>query len=466
MLDRSNRRSRCDKLRVALLLSLLGCGHVTPATDAASDTPGSGGDADSDGPSQPQSFALTVAPTGGAAGARVVTSGDSAIDCGATCAHSYASGTQVTLTATAITGKGLNFQSWTGDCAASANAPTCTLTMNQPHSVGATFAPVNYLFISAGTFDTSTGVVGGDTLCQTEATTRGFPDANHYIAWLSVSGTPARDRIQTARGWVRLDGLPVLDSPSETTHILYPPRLGSLGQDLTSARVVTGTDADGSAVANCLSFTSNTAMQSAALGRPGSGAGGWTNAFNIGCDSTDLHVYCLGTQSVSQIAPPAVEGRLAFASDGVFDPSSGRASADALCQSEATTHGFPGHFLALMSLLTEAASQRFDTTGPPWVRRDGVQLTARPSDLFAGNGLIAALDVTGTLAYLDHNDRIWTGSDQPNTSGMFAPTTCNNWSDAGETGAVGAPDDTGGFGYYHTESLPCDTPHRVYCLQQ
>lgn len=442
---------------VALVASLLGCGHVVPLADA-SETPGS------DGPAQ--MFALTVTPSGGTAAARTVISDDSAIDCGAACMHDYAGGTQVTLTAKAITGKGRIFQSWTGDCAARTNAASCTITMDQAHSVGATFAPVNYIFISAAAFDPSTGVIGGDTLCQTEATNRGFPDANHYVAWLSVSGTPARDRIQAARGWVRLDGLPVLDSPNDTTHILYPPRLGALAQDLTAVRVVTGTDGDGSSVANCLGFTSNTAMQSAAVGRPGSGAGGWTNALSATCNSTDLHVYCLGTQAVSQIAPPAVAGRLAFASDGVFDPSKGRDSADALCQREATAHGASGHYLALVSSLADAASQRFDTAGLPWLRHDGVQLTTRSSDLFAGTGLNAALDVTGSLTYLDHNDRIWTGSDQPNTAGMFPPTTCNDWSDASETGAVGTPDDTAGFGYYHTESLPCDIPHRVYCLQQ
>jgi hypothetical protein len=419
-----------------------------------------------DGGADPENFTLTVLASGGAATTRTVTSGEGSIDCGATCSHAYAGGTQVTLTATAGSGKGLVFQGWTGDCAASTNAPTCTIVMSQTRNVGATFAAVNYVFVSAATFDTSTGVLGGDTLCKAEATARGFPDASHYVAWLSDLNAPAVGRIQTARGWVRLDGLPVLDSPNDVTRILYPPRLGALGQDLTSVRVVTGTDATGASAANCLNFGTNAAMQMAAIGQPGSGAGGWTNVGPVPCDATDLHVYCFGTAAVTQVVPPAVSGRLAFVSDGTFDPSTGRGAADALCQREATAGGLPGTYLALVSLIAEAASQRFDTTGPVWVRRDGVQLTARPSDLFAGDGLVAAFDVTGTTKYLDHTDRIWTGSDKPNTAGMFISSTCEDWSMPLEMGAVGTPDSTSGFNYYHSESLSCVEPHRVYCLQR
>jgi hypothetical protein len=448
--------------RVAAVALLAGCSSILGIREPTL----LDGGADPDAPSQSETFTLTVLASGGAATARTVTSGEGSIDCGATCSHAYAGGTQVTLTAAAVTGKGLVFQSWTGDCAGSANAPTCTIVMSQARNVGATFAAVNYVFISAATFDTSMGVLGGDTLCKAEATARGFPDASRYIAWLSDLNAPAVGRIQTARGWVRLDGLPVLDSPDDVTHILYPPRLGALGQDLTSVRVVTGTDAAGSSAANCLNFSSNTSMQMAAVGQPGSGAGGWTNVGTVSCDATDLHVYCFGTATVSQVVPPAVSARLAFVSDGTFNPSTGRGAADALCQGEATTDGLPGDYLALVSLIAEAASHRFDTTGPVWVRRDGVQLTTRPSDLFAGDGLVAAFDVTGTIKYLDHSDRIWTGSDKPNTAGMSVPTTCNDWSEPLETGAVGTPDSTSGFNYYHSESLSCGTPHRVYCLQR
>jgi hypothetical protein len=218
------------------------------------------------------------------------------------------------------------------------------------------------------------------------------------------------------------------------------------------------------AAANCLNFSTNTS-QTAAVGIPGSGAGGWTNAFALGCGTADLHVYCFGTSAVAQISPPAGPSRIAFVSDGTFTPSAGRGAADTLCQTEATASSLPGNYLALVSLIAAPASDRFDTTGPTWARRDGVQLTTRPADLFAGNGLVAAFDVTGTVKYLDVNDRIWTGSDKPNTQGMEL-TTCNDWSDASSSGAVGAPSTTSNIIYFHSESEPCNTPHRVYCLQR
>jgi hypothetical protein len=203
----------------------------------------------------------------------------------------------------------------------------------------------------------------------------------------------------------------------------------------------------------------------AAVGIPSSGAGGWTNAFPESCNTADLRIYCFGTSAVAQISPPAGPARIAFVSDGTFTPTAGRGAADTLCQTEATASSLAGNYLALMSLLTAAAGDRFDTTGPTWARRDGVQLTTRPADLFAGDGLGAAFDVTGTIKYLDVGDRIWTGSDKPSTPSMSG-TGCDDWSNVGATGAVGAPSTTSGFNYFHSESEPCNTPHRVYCIER
>src|SRR6266404_5684235 len=71
-------------------------------------------------------------------GAGSVTSNPAGINCTSpgTCSQSYASGTAVTLSATAASGN--IFVGWTGACSGSAS--TCTVTMNAPQSVGATFA--------------------------------------------------------------------------------------------------------------------------------------------------------------------------------------------------------------------------------------------------------------------------------------------------------------------------------------
>ncbi|HKN49535.1 MAG TPA: Ig-like domain-containing protein, partial [Actinomycetota bacterium] len=71
-------------------------------------------------------FTLSVSPQG--TGSGTVTSSPTGINCGATCSASFASGTQVTLTATPASGS--TFDGWTGGGCASTNPCTLTLTAN------------------------------------------------------------------------------------------------------------------------------------------------------------------------------------------------------------------------------------------------------------------------------------------------------------------------------------------------
>ena len=81
-------------------------------------------------------YALTAAKTG--AGIGTVTSSPAAINCGPTCVASLASGTVVTLTATSFAGS--TFTGWSG--AGCSGFGTCVVTLNQPETVAASFAPV------------------------------------------------------------------------------------------------------------------------------------------------------------------------------------------------------------------------------------------------------------------------------------------------------------------------------------
>ena len=81
-------------------------------------------------------FSLNVSPNG--TGTGTVTSSPAGINCGAQCSASYASGTSVTLTATAAGGS--TFTSWSGCDSTSGN--TCTVSMTANRSVTATFTAV------------------------------------------------------------------------------------------------------------------------------------------------------------------------------------------------------------------------------------------------------------------------------------------------------------------------------------
>ena len=83
----------------------------------------------------PLQHTLDVSVTGDGTGA--ITSQPVGIDCGATCSADFDAGTVVTLTATPATGS--SFGGWSGACSGSG---ACSITMNQPESVGATFDAV------------------------------------------------------------------------------------------------------------------------------------------------------------------------------------------------------------------------------------------------------------------------------------------------------------------------------------
>jgi uncharacterized repeat protein (TIGR01451 family) len=80
-----------------------------------------------------QSFTLTVTESG--SGTVTSTQPPNAILCPSTCSASFGSGTSVTLSATPNSGS--TFSAWSGAC--NATSGTCTVTMNQPQNVTATF---------------------------------------------------------------------------------------------------------------------------------------------------------------------------------------------------------------------------------------------------------------------------------------------------------------------------------------
>ncbi len=131
------------------------------------------------------SYVLTVTKTGPGSGA--VTSSPAGVSCGSSCAPSFATGTVVTLTATADPGS--TFAGWSGACIGTG---TCTVTMTAAQNVTASFTgggtgttcanPVTFAG-NTGNFNTA-----GAACYRTSATINGWGCYNFDGRTLTVGG--------------------------------------------------------------------------------------------------------------------------------------------------------------------------------------------------------------------------------------------------------------------------------------
>lgn len=132
-------------------------------------------------------FPVTVNVVGGG----TVRSSDQNIDCGASCQHGYAPGTQVTLTATASPGS--VFAGWNGGgCTGNGS---CVLTTDGPRSVTATFYYDLNLAASGGTIAAQTT---GGLAC---APAPGFSQCIAYPPGTQVTVTQTANTGHSFAGW-------------------------------------------------------------------------------------------------------------------------------------------------------------------------------------------------------------------------------------------------------------------------
>src|SRR5207253_6173872 len=103
-------------------------------------------------------FTLAVASSDSSTGTGTISSGDSSITCGATCANDFAAGRTVTLTAAADSGS--SFVEWSGDC--SGTTSTCDVTMDSAKNVSALFASASSSVTSSDAGTGGTVSTGGD----------------------------------------------------------------------------------------------------------------------------------------------------------------------------------------------------------------------------------------------------------------------------------------------------------------
>jgi len=177
-----------------------------------------------------------------------------------------------------------------------------------------------------------------------------------------------------------------------------------------------------------------------------------------------MSLYCFQVGRSVRVSPVPAPGRLAFVSSGAFLPSSGIAAADALCQSEATTAGRSGVFRAVLATTSASPASRFDLTGPPWVRVDGIRVAPTAAAFFQSATWDSAPNVTPFGDYAEF--AIAVGGSSLTQPGAAADT-CSDWSSSEGNIAAGRAVGTGpGVFFYELPAfLICGGYVNIACLE-
>ena len=121
--------------------------------------------------------------------------------------------------------------------------PTATPTETVTPTATVTPGPFNLVFVTSTTHTGNLGGLdGADGICNTRAMLAGLPGI--YVAWLSTSTVDALSRIGGARGFVRTDGEPFADQPSDlvtSNEVWNAIHLDENGNDVGMDSVWTGT---------------------------------------------------------------------------------------------------------------------------------------------------------------------------------------------------------------------------------
>jgi hypothetical protein len=310
------------------------------------------------------------------------------------------------------------------------------------------------------------GLAGADAICQGLADGAGWPGT--YVAYLSTSTVNASDRISAARGWTRTDGTPFADTAGQIiagamfTNVMY--EVTGLRASSGAYWVATGTTSAGTASAmTCNDYTTVSAQLLTGMAAA-AGFGFSQDSVYGSCMTSRL--YCFGIDRVVPVTPPSVPitGRRAFVSSP-WMPGGGLSSADAQCAADATAHGIPGTFQALLATAATSPISRFSTTGPPWLRLDGLPIAPTAADLVTIN-LREPFNLAADGTYLA-GATVWTGTTAVDQAAGSTNATCSDWTtnSMGKLSIVGRPEyaDIDWMGGAPTQA--CNTTARLYCLE-
>jgi len=393
----------------------------------------------------------------------VVSSSPPGLDCSAPpCRGSFPVGTQVTLESQTVTQFRHGFSGWGGPCS---GLDECSFIASANVTVTAAFDPANLAFVtSATTTGNLGGREGGDALCNSLAAAAGQP--GEYFAWLSTSTASAVDRMRGARGWIRTDGLPVVDTLDDFQgDMFYPIQVDEARRNVGIVSVLTASTGAGRlgppGGVPCADFTSGLPGGTVVDGGNTSAIGFRFSSFNQAACSVLRPIYCFGVDREVAIRPRPDDGRVAFVSGG-FLPAGGRAGADQFCRSEASRLGLTGSFKALLATSTASPASQFDLTGPPWVGLDGVRITATARAFFEA----AQWDTAPKPDGAQGNGGTWVGGTTLTQPGTLQ-NTCNDWTSTAGNADVGSIGMTNARDFFHFfGSSPCNSATPLVCMEE
>ncbi|MEY4546454.1 MAG: hypothetical protein RL685_2649 [Pseudomonadota bacterium] len=373
------------------------------------------------------------------------------------CSATFPEGTQLRLQVFTDPMGGAGFAGWNGACS---GLDDCSLSLTTDIILSARYEPANRAFVTSTLSSGNLGgLAGADARCSLLASTAGL--GGEVRAYLSTSTVDALERLQGSRGWVRTDGKVLVDTPEllGTTALQHPLRTNEWGRDIGDVDgAFTGTEANGrSSLAgeHCQDWTTDTV----GLGINGNPSflGHHFGSFGSASCYQTFSIYCFEVGKNVRISPAPAAGRLVFAT--VAGLRGGLAAADAECQLRAGAAQRAGSFKALLAGVGTSPASRFDLTGLPWVRPDGVPVTATASELFQAERWDSSPSLTLDGGY-ELNGMVSGGSSltDPGTS----EDTCAGWTSTSGSirqGYAGASDPANTF---REEIFGADAP----CSQQ
>lgn len=148
------------------------------------------------------------------------------------------------------------------------------------------------------------GILAGDTICQTLASNAGYANADKYVAWLSDASADAIDRLVGEGPWARPDGVLVaknranLVSGSLLTGIAQTETEKYIGQLAWTGTRFTGSCPDCASTLSCENWTSASASVKAKHGLSSSTYHEWSDVeegWETHCNVTG-HLYCFESE--------------------------------------------------------------------------------------------------------------------------------------------------------------------------